>query len=161
MKNKLSRRQFLHSGALATASAAVSLGFLGCSNALIQKVPGFEPPPPFEFVPTANRLLDLPEGFTAHAFSRTGEKMDDGLWVPGGHDGMAAFPGPNGKTILVRNHELVATAKSVGPFGWNNEKIARAAVTNSMTLDQVNYPASVGRRRLSMTRGHRHWRNTS
>ena len=128
MKNKLSRRQFLHSGALATASAAVSLGFLGCSNALIQKVPGFEPPPPFEFVPTANRLLDLPEGFTAHAFSRTGEKMDDGLWVPGGHDGMAAFPGPNGKTILVRNHELVATAKNVGPFGWNNEKIERAAV---------------------------------
>ena len=128
MKNKISRRQFLRSGALATASAAVSLGFLGCSNALIQKVPGFRPPPPFEFVPSANRLLDLPEGFTAHAFSRTGEKMDDGLWVPGGHDGMAAFPGPNGKTILVRNHELTATAKNVGPFGWNNEKIERAAI---------------------------------
>ena len=127
MKNKLSRRQFLRSGALATASAAVSLGFLGCSQTLIQKVPGFRPEPPFEFEPSANRLLDLPDGFTAHAFSRTGEQMDDGLWVPGGHDGMAAFPGPNGKTILVRNHELTATAKNVGPFGWNNEKIERAA----------------------------------
>ena len=130
MKHTLSRRQFLRSGALGTASAAVSLGFMGCSQTLIQKVPGFrpEPEPPFEFVPTANRLIDLPEGFTAHAFSRTGEQMDDGLWVPGGHDGMAAFPGPNGKTILVRNHELVATAKTVGPFGWNNEKIERAAI---------------------------------
>ena len=128
MKNKLSRRQFLRSGALATTSAAVSLGFLGCSQTLIQKVPGFRPEPPFQFVPSVNRLLDLPEGFTAHAFSRTGEQMDDGLWVPGGHDGMAAFPGPNGKTILVRNHELVATAKTVGPFGWNNEKIERAAI---------------------------------
>ena len=54
--------------------------------------------------------------------------MDDGLWVPGGHDGMAAFPGPNGKTLLVRNHELQATSKTVGPFGWNNEKIEPAAI---------------------------------
>ena len=105
-------------------SAAVSLGFLGCSRALIQKVPGFRPDP-FLFAPSANQLLDLPQGFIAHAFSRTGEQMDDGLWVPGGHDGMAAFPGPNGKTILVRNHELTAAAKTAGPFGWNNEKIER------------------------------------
>jgi hypothetical protein len=27
--------------------------------------------------------------------------MDDGLFVPGAHDGMAAFQGDNGKTILV------------------------------------------------------------
>ena len=128
MKNRLSRRQFLRLGTLATASAAVSLGFLGCSRTLIQKVPGFGPPPPFEFKPSPNRLLDLPEGFTAHAFSRTGELMDDGLWVPGAHDGMAAYPGPNGKTILIRNHELQATSKSVGAFGWNNEKIERAAL---------------------------------
>ena len=127
MKNKLSRRQFLRAGAIGTVSAAVSLGFLGCSRALIQKVPGFRPDP-FLFAPSANQLLDLPEGFIAHAFSRTGEQMDDGLWVPGGHDGMAAFPGPNGKTLLVRNHELQATAKTVGPFGWNNEKIEPAAI---------------------------------
>ncbi len=128
MKNRLSRRQFLRSGTLATASAAVSLGFLGCSQTLIQKIPGFEPPPPFEFKPTPNRLLDLPDGFSAHAFSRVGEQMDDGLWVPGKHDGMAAYPGPNGKTILVRNHELQAADKTVGPFGWNNEKIEPSTI---------------------------------
>ena len=126
MKNRLSRRQFIRFSTLATASAAVSLGFLGCSRALIQKVPGFGPEPPYEFMSSPNQLLDLPEGFTAHAFSRTGEQMDDGLWVPGNHDGMAAYPGPDGKTILVRNHELKATDKTAGAFGWNNEKIERA-----------------------------------
>ncbi len=123
MKNKLSRRKFLRSGTLAGASLAVSTGFLGCSRALINQVPGFRPEPPYEFKSTPNRLLDLPEGFTAVAISRTGEVMDDGLWVPGKHDGMAAFPGGNGKTILIRNHELNATDKNIGAFGWNNEKI--------------------------------------
>lgn len=121
---------------LATVSAAVSLGFSGCGTALIQKVPGFRPDPPYEFKPTPNSLLDLPDGFTLHAFSRTGEKMDDGLWVPGKHDGMAAYPGPNGKTILVRNHELTATDKHLGPFGWNNEKLERSE------LDKLYDPGS-------------------
>ena len=52
--------------------------------------------------------------------------MDDGLWVPGKHDGMGGVSGPNGKTILIRNHELNATDKTLGAFGWNNEKIASA-----------------------------------
>ena len=56
--------------------------------------------------PDSNGILDLPAGFSYTAFSRTGEWMDDGLKVPGSHDGMAAFPGPRGTTILVRNHEL-------------------------------------------------------
>ncbi len=135
--NKLSRRQFLRFGALASASAAVSLGFLGCSRALIQKVPGFKP---YQFIPSPNRLLDLPEGFTAHAFSRTGEQMDDSLWVPGKHDGMAAFPGRNGKTILIRNHELNAGDKVVGPFGWNNEKIERAAIDKFYDAGSAELP---------------------
>ncbi len=123
MKFNLSRRQFLSYGAVAVASAAVGFGFSGVSRKLIKHVPGFRPDPPYVFNETPNQLLDLPEGFVAHAFSRTGEIMDDGLWVPGKHDGMAAFPGPNGKTILIRNHELNATDKIIGPFGWNNEKL--------------------------------------
>ena len=123
MKFNISRRQFLSYGAVAAASAAVGFGFSGVSRKLIKHVPGFRPEPPYVFKSTPNQLLDLPEGFVAHAFSRTGEKMDDGLWVPGKHDGMAAFPGPDGKTILIRNHELNATDTIIGPFGWNNEKI--------------------------------------
>ena len=123
MKFNISRRQFLNYGAVAVASAAVGFGFSGVSKKLKEHIPGLKPEPPYRFRPTRNQLLDLPEGFVTHAFSRTGEKMDDGLWVPGKHDGMAAFPGPNGKTILIRNHELTADDKIVGPFGWNNEKL--------------------------------------
>ena len=122
MKNRISRRQFLNYGAIASASGAVAFGFLGCSRALTQHVPGFSNPSS-RFYSTPNRLVDLPEGFTCRAISRTGEKMDDGFWVPGKHDGMAAFPGPNGKTILVRNHELNWFHKGMGAFGWNNERI--------------------------------------
>ncbi len=41
--------------------------------------------------------------------------MNDGLPVPNNHNGMAAFPGENGSTILVRNHELnpVATTNTI------------------------------------------------
>ncbi len=68
-------------------------------------------------VPDPRGLLDLPKGFQYRAFSRTGEKMNDGNLVPGDHDGMAAFPGPNNTTILVRNHELSPSEKpeAVGP----------------------------------------------
>jgi len=57
-------------------------------------------------IPDPNGLLDLPRGFRYNAFSRTGDQMSDGNPVPGDHDGMAAFPGPNNTTILVRNHEV-------------------------------------------------------
>lgn len=51
-------------------------------------------------------LLDLAEGFSYRIISRSGEEMADGLRVPGGSDGMAAFAGEDGRIILVRNHEL-------------------------------------------------------
>jgi secreted PhoX family phosphatase len=43
--------------------------------------------------------------------------MDDGFVVPAAHDGMGAFNGPNGTTILVRNHELSFSDLDKGPFG--------------------------------------------
>jgi len=62
------------------------------------------------------RLIDLPAGFTYRALStavlgreddrRFSHKLTSGEPVPAFHDGMAAFPGPRGLTILVRNHEL-------------------------------------------------------
>lgn len=61
-------------------------------------------------VPDPNGLLDLPAGFQYRTFSLTGELMSDGTKVPGGHDGMAAFPGPKNTVILVRNHELSPTS---------------------------------------------------
>ncbi|TFY99191.1 DUF839 domain-containing protein [Ramlibacter henchirensis] len=52
-------------------------------------------------------LLMLPPGFRYWAISCTGQWMSDGTLVPGDHDGMAAFQGAQGTTILVRNHELI------------------------------------------------------
>ncbi len=66
-------------------------------------------------------LLALPEGFSYTILSRAGETMDDGFLVPDAHDGMATFPGPDGMTLLVRNHELTwGTDADRGPFGAGN-----------------------------------------
>ncbi|MER6943576.1 alkaline phosphatase PhoX [Nonomuraea sp. NPDC000554] len=58
--------------------------------------------------------LHLPDGFSYRSFSATGERFSDGSTVPGKHDGMAAFRGPRGAAILVRNHEV---GGPVGAFG--------------------------------------------
>ena len=52
--------------------------------------------------------------------------MDDGYRVPGLHDGMAAFPGPAGSTILVRNHELGLDHQTIGAFGPINQLLRTA-----------------------------------
>src|SRR5687767_10522188 len=54
-------------------------------------------------------ILSLPKGFSYTAISIIGQNMDDGGTVPGAHDGMAAFEGPNNSTVLVRNHEVSAS----------------------------------------------------
>jgi hypothetical protein len=79
------------------------------------------------------RILDLPAGFTYRVVSRTGEEMDDGFLVPGKHDGMAAFPGPDGLTVLVRNHEVTGPAHRQGPFGPRAELFD--TVDRSMVYD--------------------------
>jgi uncharacterized protein len=56
--------------------------------------------------PDPQGVLDLPAGFQYHILSPMGNKMDDGHLVPNNHDGMAAFPGNDDTTILVRNHEI-------------------------------------------------------
>ncbi|AFZ22960.1 putative phosphatase [Cylindrospermum stagnale PCC 7417] len=57
-------------------------------------------------------VLDLPAGFSYVRLSETGQMMNDGYTVPGGHDGMGAFAGANGNTILIRNHELSPTSSN-------------------------------------------------
>ena len=66
-------------------------------------------------IPDPEGLLDLPRGFAYRIISEQGDSMDDGLLVPGKIDGSCAFPGPKGRTILIRNHELIAP--DVSAFG--------------------------------------------
>lgn len=94
----MNRRHFLNT------TTAASLSFLG-----LQKYLGAAPRSSKRYgslVSDPNGILDLPEGFEYQILSKTGDLMDDGLRVPGVPDGMAAFPGENGKVILVRNHEI-------------------------------------------------------
>ncbi len=118
----LSRRHFM------IRAGAFSLGFAGLRSVLVAGAPrlldfpaaGYGP-----LIPDTERLLDLPAGFSYHAFSPTGERMDDGFLVPSMHDGMAAFPGPDGLTVLVRNHENERHPSNLGPFGHSDELLHR------------------------------------
>jgi len=71
-------------------------------------------------VPDPEKILDLPPGFSYKVISRAGAPMSDGLVVPGRPDGMAAFQGENGLTLLVRNHELEASWVPLSAFGPGN-----------------------------------------
>ncbi len=65
-------------------------------------------------------IIDLPEGFSYRILARRGERMTDGHRVPGLPDGMAAFPAPDGKIVLVCNHEIGLPVGGQGPFADNS-----------------------------------------
>ncbi|MFD2167685.1 alkaline phosphatase PhoX [Thalassotalea euphylliae] len=98
----LTRRQFV--------IGAGTLAFAGLSNSVLGKVggkliaktaPGYGP-----LIPDADKILDLPKGFSYRIISQLGDKMSDGMHVPDRADGMGCLPLPNNKVALIRNHEL-------------------------------------------------------
>jgi secreted PhoX family phosphatase len=119
---KIDRRRFLErSGAcLLGAAAGLATGsFAGASpggrgsSAKASAGPGFGP-----LRKDPEGLLDLPAGFSYTIVSVPGRKMADGFIAPSLADGSSAFPGPDGLTLLVRNHEFrVGHADDLGPFG--------------------------------------------
>lgn len=118
-----SRREFLRTAALYSAGF-VGLRLLADQPLLAVEERGTR----VGFGPLLSRAagpMRLPEGFRAVRFSPTGETMDDGLLVPGKHDGMAAFAGENGRTILIRNHELESDQVTLSPFGRDRSRLSR------------------------------------
>jgi hypothetical protein len=120
-----SRRWFLKS------SAAFGAGVVGVRAAVaapkLRRVDGDIG----RLVPDPSGIVDLPRDFTYTVLSRAGEEMDDGLLVPALHDGMAAFPGADGRTVLVRNHEALNGGGAFGAGNERFEKIDRAKVFDS------------------------------
>lgn len=57
-----------------------------------------------ELLPAGPELA-LPAGFRYVKLGVEGSRMSDGRLTPRAHDGMAAFPLPNGHVRLIRNHE--------------------------------------------------------
>ena len=121
----MSRRSFLQQ-----TSGAIAIGFAGLRTLFADSVSGqgsggFIENRYGDLMPDPDGILDLPPKFAYRVFSRTGDLMDDGLLVPGDHDGMAAYPRPDGKTVLVRNHELSADEIEKSPYGTGNELVSQ------------------------------------
>ena len=119
---EISRRQFMQS------SAAITLGFGGLS--LLMRRAAAEGPVARlaaegfgALVPEPNGLLNIPQGFTCKVVSRRGDQTVDGLLLPGRPDGMAAFAGPDGTTVVVCNHENSADEFEQSGYGVDNALI--------------------------------------
>ena len=104
------RRSFLGTAGL----AFLGLRELVAGEAAARAIDPFGP-----LVKDPQGVIDLPEGFRYRILARRGEVMADGFRVPGAPDGMAAFPGPDGKLVLVCNHELGLEMTGMGPFPNN------------------------------------------
>lgn len=112
------RRAFLRQSA-ATSLGGLLLGLQGCDLRHVDR-------PAQSLRPDPDGLCDLPPGFTYRVISARDEVMSDGLTVPGRHDGMGCFAGPDGHIILVRNHEaltyLFRNPKSPAPeFAYDRD----------------------------------------
>lgn len=140
----VSRRHFVKT------AGAVALGFSGLHRFLgnwdaglafaADKFAGYG-----ELLPDPEGLINLPQGFSYRIISRIGEEMDDGFLVPGAHDGMAAFLGPQGKTIVVRNHEISMTADAkMGPFGENHARFSQIDVQKVYDVGVNGNPGTGG-----------------
>ena len=111
VRNKVSRRTWL------VSAAAASSGFYGLQQYMTRqrriralRAEGYGP-----LVADRKGRLDLPAGFSYRIIGWSGMTMDDGLCLPEEPDGMGAFPGPDGLTLLVRNHEVDPDGR--GPWG--------------------------------------------
>jgi uncharacterized protein len=96
-------------------------------------------------------ILDLPPGFSYDIFSEAGDRMDDGLLVPGKHDGMGLFEAGNGRVILVRNHEMEAAATEHSPFGTKRTLLRKIDRRRLYDAGRGKKPGWAGRPRWSTT----------
>jgi len=119
----ISRRKFLSS----TAAISVAFPALRCTSldTIATDVPSGSGSRFGPLLKDPEGIIALPEGFSYKIISRHGEKMSDGFFVPSKHDGMGALPGPNGLTVLIRNHEVVGHRPEEGPFGNDLELLSQ------------------------------------
>lgn len=110
----MDRRRFIMSLAAAAAGPALAASNRGTDPRL----------GPLQADPDG--VLDLPDGFRYDIVSKAGATMSDGFRVPQAHDGMAAFPGHDGRVILVCNHELETHQFDRGAFAPDFDAVPEA-----------------------------------
>ena len=111
----INRRTFLKGAAAAGGAAALSGGpFAGfVAGVRAAREVDLGPLGPVADLRDGKVRLLLPEGLQYRSFHDTDVGpgnppivLDDGTVLPGRHDGMGAFTGSGGDTILIRNHEI-------------------------------------------------------
>lgn len=120
--SKNSRRQFIKSSGMAT------IGFMGLNQFINPLIAQASTSPVLGYGPLQKDpegILNLPKGFSYKIISKMGEKMDDGLLLPGAPDGMGAFIGKSNRTVVVRNHEISPDSLKQGGFGLKNELLSK------------------------------------
>jgi uncharacterized protein len=136
----VSRRRFLR------RSGSVAAGFFGlrafCHAAGAEAADDSAPAGYGPLVEDDRNILDLPDGFRYRVISCAGDALDDGLVLPGLPDGMAAFAGPKGQTIVVRNHELRPTQRNA--FGKGNQLLEKVDRSRFYDYGQGKLPAAGG-----------------
>jgi secreted PhoX family phosphatase len=113
----IDRRTFLQRVAIAAGGTAL-WPFADVVAGPAQAAAGFRELGPVADLRDGKVRLHLAEGFQYRSFHDTDGPpvvLSDGTTLPGRHDGMAAFPGPDGKTWLVRNHEVNGPLPAFGP----------------------------------------------
>ncbi len=135
---ELDRRKFLTRAAVVAGGAAASGPLVGLAAPAAQASDGGghhhrrhrHSPGYGALQPTADLLdgverLALPTGFSYRSFALTGSTTDDGATLPKKPDGMGAFHGRHGNTVLLRNHEIGNSAPLFGGAGAVSDFDAR------------------------------------
>lgn len=120
-QTSLNRRQFLRRSALLTGGAVVTATTLQTliahnvwaagnqgqgGRGASKNAMGYGPLKPVADQ-NGDAILALPDGFSYVTFGKTGQSLLNGGGIHArNHDGMGAFPGPDGTVRLIRNHEM-------------------------------------------------------
>lgn len=131
----INRRRFLQSIAAAATTPSI---LQGCASAT------FESPVSAGLLADPDSVLDLAPGLDYRVVSSWGDRMNDGLRVPGSHDGMAAFPGEDGRIILVCNHELDHTSRDFSAFGERYPVVPRHVRDRMYDKGRLRSPSTGG-----------------
>ena len=115
----MTRKRFVETSAAAGSALAIAgpLSALQAQTAQAHRRPrdvGYGELKPTREIDSGIEYLALPKGFSYRLISRAGDPMSDGKPTPGIFDGMAAYRGRQGSTILIRNHENRSRAGEVG-----------------------------------------------
>jgi secreted PhoX family phosphatase len=158
----VNRRRFLQSAAGAAGALALGGPFQGFTALASNGKPTFRTLGPVPDERDGIVRLHLPKGFSYRSFHDTERAitLDDGTRLPGRHDGMGAFEGPDGNVLLVRNHEVNNPGPAFGDATQAYDPMAQSGTTTiEVTPDGevVNAYTSLNGTQMNCSGGQMPW----